>query len=204
MANGETKRLIIDKVLELLALHGPAQISMRKIAEIVGVQQSVIYHYFGGKDELLRQVFLEAQQHLRQALVELPEVEDAHELMRQRIRYHLDNGAYILPMLRYFMAYKEERKGEPGSYIPPQALWHIKQAIERGMAEGVYESDDPESDAKVIVHALNGFVIEYYPHTDDIKEETIARIQSFIERALRKGGEYTSEEDIKTKSITMQ
>jgi AcrR family transcriptional regulator len=188
MATSDTKQVLIDNVLNLLATHGPAQISMRKIAEAAGVQQSVIYHYFGGKDELLSQPFLAAQAQLRQALADLTWTEDTHELLRQRIRYHLDNGKYILPMLRYFMAYKEERKGEPGSYIPPQALYHIRQVIEQGVTEGIYESDDPEADAKVVVHALNGFVIEYYPHANDINEETVARIQSFIERALRKEG----------------
>ena len=49
-----------------------------------------------------------------------------------------------------------------------------------------------DDDAKVITHAINGFLLEYYPYMPERKEkkELIDRIYRFLIRAL-KGGDNT-------------
>lgn len=179
-----TRDKIIEAALKLMTRYDPGVISVRQISLAVGIKPSVLYHYFPDKMELLRQSFLLAQQSMRNALQLLPVVQGTADMLRQRLLFHLDNAHYIVPMLRYFMAYKEELAGEPGSYIPPQAYMHIKQAIDKGIENGDYQSPDSTTDAQVIVHALNGFVLENYPLTKQSKSEILSTIQPFIERAL--------------------
>ena len=184
----DTKNIIISQVLGLMATTDPRAISMRKVADLVGVQQSVIYHHFHSKEELIAQAFQTAYQQLQQAYVELPAESDVHALLSQRIKYQLDNGHAIIPMLRYFMAFKQDKQGQPGGYIPQRAYAHIKEVIDLGVKQGVYASADSDADARVIVHAINGFVMEYYPDTGSHRDELIRMIQNFIERSLTKGG----------------
>jgi len=44
---------ILDAAAELFAAHGLAATTTRQIAERVGIRQASLYHYFGGKDEIL-------------------------------------------------------------------------------------------------------------------------------------------------------
>jgi AcrR family transcriptional regulator len=50
------RREVIDAALELLAEHGYAGASLRKVAAKVGVAQPSLYHYFRTKEELVEQV----------------------------------------------------------------------------------------------------------------------------------------------------
>jgi AcrR family transcriptional regulator len=183
----ETRAIILKQVLHTLLSSGPEQVSMRQIADQASIQQSVLYYHFKSKEDMLKQAFLLAQQQIREALEQLPPLATAPALLRQRIVYHLQHGHLIIPMLRYFMAIKQAAPQEPGGYIPPQAYRHIREAIELGIEQGVYRTDTIDQDAKVIVHALNGFVMEYYPD-QPYSDELIDSIQSFIERGLQKGG----------------
>lgn len=53
MSDKVTAELISDAALELLERDGPGAVSMRRIAEAVGVTPMAIYHHFRNKDALL-------------------------------------------------------------------------------------------------------------------------------------------------------
>lgn len=177
-----THRRLVDLVLQLMIERDPRQISMRQIARAANLQQSVIYHYFASKEELLKEAFLAAQQGVHQALLDLPTESDINKLLRQRIEYHLDNGHLVIPMLRYFMAFRADDSISPGAYR------HIQEVIDCGCRQGVYASSDPGADAKVIAHAINGFLLEHFPIDPNRKSQIVATVQSFAERSLRKEG----------------
>jgi AcrR family transcriptional regulator len=46
---------LIEAATDLFASHGPAQVSVREIAEAAGVNHGLVHHYFGSKDALLRE-----------------------------------------------------------------------------------------------------------------------------------------------------
>jgi AcrR family transcriptional regulator len=54
--SAETERAILDAARSLLAEGGVTALSMRVVAERVGLSATAIYHYFKGKDELVRKV----------------------------------------------------------------------------------------------------------------------------------------------------
>lgn len=49
-----TREAILEKALELFALHGYAGTSMRLLARSVGLRESSIYNHFSSKDQILR------------------------------------------------------------------------------------------------------------------------------------------------------
>ena len=52
----DTKNKILNTATELFALKGFNAVSMREIANAVGIKMSSIYHYYDGKDSLLKDV----------------------------------------------------------------------------------------------------------------------------------------------------
>lgn len=158
---------------------------MRKLADRANVKQPVIYYYFENKEALLTEAFYFAQGQLRDELAALPPETDARRLLRQRLAFSWENAHLVMVMLNYFLGQK--REVEPlFQRVPPAAYRHIQQAIELGITQGVYASEQPGRDAAMIVHAMNGFAMEHFPgrpHQSD--PQLLDDVVSFIERALR-------------------
>lgn len=187
----ETRTRLIKETLRLMAVVGPDEISMRRVAQESNIQQSVIYYYFPDKDSLLAAAFGSAQKQIRAALMGLRQLQDPREMLQQRINYHFTHGHLIVPMLRYFMAVKLSKPGVPGAFIPEAAYRHIQEPIELGNKTGVFSSPDPAADARIITHAINGLILEHYPDklTPKTRRELEQNMYLFIERALTaKGG----------------
>jgi AcrR family transcriptional regulator len=47
---------VLDAALELIASHGVAGASLRRLAKKLGISQPSLYHYFSSKDELLTRI----------------------------------------------------------------------------------------------------------------------------------------------------
>jgi AcrR family transcriptional regulator len=182
-----TSLTIIESAVSLLARSGYAGTSMRDVANAADVKTSVIYHYFPDKAELFRR----ARQHINILLDtkmnSLPAVDDAPAFLRQRLEFQLVHMEYIVALLQYFMAVKADFPAEGGGYVPQRAYRHMREVIERGIAEGVYTSDDIDMDAKILTHLINGFLLEYYPHPLERKDKDmlVEQLANFIERSLK-------------------
>ena len=60
MAKENSKETIIREALKLFAEKGFAAVSMRDLAEAVGISASTIYHYYDSKQALFRDMIREA------------------------------------------------------------------------------------------------------------------------------------------------
>jgi AcrR family transcriptional regulator len=182
-----TRDRLVATAKILLAEVGYDGTTMRLLADRIGVKQPVIYYYFDDKDALMREAFVMVQREIRAALAALPAVSDPHELLRQRVSYQIENAALIMAMLNFFLASKRSGgAGGPGSFIPPQAYRHIQEAIEYGIECGVYSTPDVVRDSRIIVHAINGFAMEYFPKAPKASDPSLLdEIVDFVERALR-------------------
>ncbi|MFH2143921.1 MAG: TetR/AcrR family transcriptional regulator [Bacteroidota bacterium] len=54
----EKRKLILDTALTLFANHGYHSTSISNIAKQAGISKGLMYNYFGGKEELLKTIFL--------------------------------------------------------------------------------------------------------------------------------------------------
>jgi AcrR family transcriptional regulator len=181
-----TREKIITNTVPLLAQHGYAGTSMRNVAEAAQLKSSVIYYYFSDKAALLRAVRQHLNRQLDETMHALPAVTTASELLRQRLLFQIQEREVIVCLLQYFMTVKQDFPLQAGGYVPERAYQHMREIIDMGISQGEYRSQDPAFDAKILTHLINGFLLEYYPHSMTPAEELALsqRLAAFIERSL--------------------
>jgi AcrR family transcriptional regulator len=185
------KEQIIQKAIHLYALEGYEGLSMRTLAEQVGISPSVLYHYFKDKDILLKEIFEATNTNLGIARAKLPVPTTAKDMLRQRIIFQLDHAEEIVFILKHFLSMRRFLPKVKEGFVPDKASLHIEEVLHYGKETGEFYVKDVASDAKVITHAINGFVLEYYPAKLSGKEKSVLveSIHNFLLRALMKGGE---------------
>lgn len=187
--NNHTRELILEKAREIFALQGYEAFSMRHLAVEIPVAPSVLYHYFKDKDELLLDMYLTTNKELGEKREKLPQKETAGEMLRDRIIFQLDNSEEIVAVLKYYIAYRKNFKKKKNGFVPDKSALHIEEVLQYGMKTGEFHVDDLEDESKVIAHAINGFLLEYYPYKlkGKEKEELTDRIYNFLIKALKGG-----------------
>jgi AcrR family transcriptional regulator len=181
-----TKDAIISNSVSLLASKGYAGTSMRDIAAAAGILPSVIYHYFPDKKALFWAVREQINHTLSEDMRRLSG-STAGVLLRQQLRYQFEQRLLITALLQYFMAMRPDFPHGPTGYVPERAYVHNIVVIEQGVTEGAYYSVDPMSDAKMMGHLVNGFLLEYAGQQLSASERNklIDSIATYIERSLR-------------------
>ena len=99
--SAETEALILEAATSLLAEGGVPALSMRVVAERVGLSATAIYHYFDGKDDLLGRVVRGGYQRFGEYLNEAMEKHPAGSLERvfalgdAYVRFAFENQEYF-------------------------------------------------------------------------------------------------------------
>jgi AcrR family transcriptional regulator len=97
----QVEAAILEAARDLLAAGGVDGLSMRQVAEQVGVSATAIYHYFEGKQDLVNRVVLQAFErfgsYLQNAMESHPEgsVARVSALGEAYLRFALENQAYF-------------------------------------------------------------------------------------------------------------
>lgn len=183
-----TKQRIERAAKELFALQEQQGLSMRRISELAGTSLSVTYHYFKNKDALLKRIFISTTKELGERRAKLPRRESAAEMLRDRIGFQIDNSLDIVFVLKYYMHYRNRYKKHPEGYLPATAYLHITEVLEQGVKTGEFQLQQSiDKEAKVIAHAINGYLLEYFPASLSPEERgsLISSIHGFILRAVR-------------------
>jgi AcrR family transcriptional regulator len=159
-SSGETtSRAIRAESLKLFARHGYAAVSMRQIADAVGVQASALYKYFPNKQQLLIALLKEHMEELLAALGDTPtRLEPPAELeafARFHIRHHLTRADAV------FISYMELRALEPEGFKQIESLRkayesRLKAILERGAAKGCFRVEEPHVAAMAILAMVTG------------------------------------------------
>ena len=149
------EQAILDAARDLLASGGQDGLSMRQVADQVGVSATAIYHYFDGKQDLVNRVVLRAFErfgsYLRDAMSLHPEgsVERVGALGEAYLRFALENEAYFRIMFSMQAPDQAvlEQEPEGGGY-------HLlRQAVADAIDAGTIRQLDPTdfADLKVPV-----------------------------------------------------
>lgn len=173
----------------MFALGGYDSFSMRHLADSVGISASVLYHYFEDKDILLKEMFDSVNKSLGLKRAGLPKTKTASNMLKQRIGFQIDNQEEVVAVLKYYLAYRNNFKKFKNGYVPDKSALHIEEVLREGVAKNEFNINNIDDDAKVITHAINGFLLEYYPHTPKGTErkQLINRIFNFLIRGLKGG-----------------
>lgn len=197
----DTRKKVLNTVRTIFAHFGPAGVSMRTLGEKVGVAQSVLYYYFPNKSTLLKAMFDETNTELGKLRAELPPSNDFHTLLKQRIGFQFDHAESVTAILKYYL-YKRKTfpKNKDGGFVPDKAALHIEEILQLAKKQKILAPYAPiGKTAKIVTHAINGFVLEYFPHklTNNERQKLIQDIARFLYPALcvpkrsqtKKGGE---------------
>lgn len=183
----DTKNKIIKTTKKVFARQGYDGVSMSIIAHKSDIAKSVIYHYFSGKDALLKEMFEHTSAELGRKREQIIWNKDAVGRLRQIIMFQFDHAEDVVAVLNYYTVFRSLfKKIESGGFVPMKAYRHIEEILEYGVSSGEFHVQDLRSDAKVITHAINGFVLEYFPHIPkgEEKQQVVGEIADFILRAL--------------------
>ncbi|MBO6549216.1 MAG: TetR family transcriptional regulator [Rhizobiales bacterium] len=162
-SNGKaTAKAIHKHSLELIARHGFAAVSMRMIADAVGVQPGALYQYHPTKQALLLDIM---QKHLEALLkawakekeseTELPAIEALERFARFHIRYNIKRPDEV------FIAYMELRSLEPEEFklieeLRRQYEDELKTIIANGIKENSFKVEDAHVTAMATLAMLTG------------------------------------------------
>jgi AcrR family transcriptional regulator len=185
-----TKDIIINKTAVMFARTGSLDFSIRNLAKQVPITPSVIYHYFENEEDLLLAMYLFLNKELGEKRAILPITKTAAEMLKQRIEFQIENQEEIVAVLKYYFSHRKNFKKNKKGFVPDKSALHIEEVLKFGIETNEFTVDNLEDESKVIAHAINGFLLEYYPYKPKGKEkkELVERIYKFIIRAL-KGGE---------------
>jgi AcrR family transcriptional regulator len=154
-ARGQRRRQeLLDFAAAEFAARGYHPTSVTDIVEGLGVGKGVFYWYFASKEELFRQILVEAQRDLRRA--QRHAIEDEPDPVR-RIEAGIRTTVTWLDVNRHFFtllefARTEERFAPLIRQGEEQAVADALPHVKAGIAAGLIRRDDPI----VITHAILG------------------------------------------------
>ncbi len=164
--------LILEKSTELFAHGGLGEFRIRLLAEKLGISPSVIYHYFTDEHALLKGMFEYANTQLGKSRAALPRSRTSSEMLRQRIVFQIDNAEKIVAVLKYYFAFRSTFQKHERGFMPDKSARHMEEVLQFAKKRGEYSGRNVHDDALVMTHAINGFLLEYYPYKAEGKEKT--------------------------------
>jgi AcrR family transcriptional regulator len=157
----ELRERLVDAGLELLDRHGPAELTVRRIAEAAGTSTMGVYTKFGGRTGVLEAIYRQGFELLRAALGAVPHAEDA-------IRHILDLAlayrrfAIANPALYAFMFEQPVPDFDPNPTLRVEVLdttfGLLVTAVQRATAQGALPDGDPVHTSVLVWCLAHGMV----------------------------------------------
>jgi AcrR family transcriptional regulator len=174
----ETEKAIRKAAIELIAKHGFEAMTLRDLAEHVGLQPGSIYRYIATKDQLLVDIMAE---HMEALLAAWRQVDRRDADPRSRvekfvefhIRYHFERQKEVV------IANLELRSLTPDARRIAVALrktyeHELKQILDAGIAQRLFPAIDSGIATYAIISMLTGVCFWYSPKGRLSPDEIIA------------------------------
>ena len=194
----DTHNEIFEAAKDIFAERGYDGLSMRTLASRVGISLSVIYHHYSDKDVLLKEVFDQTNTTLGKQRAKLKVGENLNQDILSRVQFQFDHMRDVVFVLKYYLYFRETfPKQAKGGFVPDKASLHILEILQSAQERGELRSGlNIEAEAKIITHAINGFLLEYYPAkpTGKEKQQLIRGLHAFILRSLTPATEANTQE----------
>ncbi len=188
MTQQQTIITIRQHATRIFASKGYDGLSMRALAKESDVGLSSIYHFFADKDVLLKACFDLVSSDLGKERLKLKPRKTAEQMLRDRIDFQFTYIQDVVFVLKYYLHYRQEFYSLKTKILPPKAYLHIEEVLHKGIANGEFKLANRSIDtqARIITHSINGFLLEYYPYVPKGAEyrELIDDITAFVMRSL--------------------
>ena len=185
----DTKEKILNNATDIFALSGYQGLSMRTLAKQTGITQSVLYHYFDSKDSLLEELFKFLNTQLGLKRKTLKNLKSASAMLKQRIGFQLDNAREIVAVLKYFIHNRTSFPKFEGGFTPDKTSLHMEEVLKLGKQTSEFKVYNIKEQAKVMTHAVNGYLLEYFPYNlrNEEKKKLVNSIFRFLYNGLKNG-----------------
>ncbi len=200
-----TAEAIRSAAVELIAARGFEAMTLRQLADKVGLQPGSIYRYFPSKAQLLVALLLE---HLQFLLAhwqrERPESADPVELLRAFIDFHI--RSHTLRRREVFVANMELRSLAPDDYRRVVALRKryehlLTQILIAGRASGAFRLPDARVSTFAILAMLTG-VGTWYREAGRLKQRELVAL--YTELVMQSVGRISTRKPRKTAGAALE
>lgn len=144
--------------LKLFAQHGFAAVSMRQIAQEVGVQAGALYNYIPDKQTLLADLMV---RHMKELLAAWKDDDTAPAMVRleQFVRFHIDFN--FIRQDAVFISYMELRNLTEENYAKVEVLRReyedrLNSVLSAGLKERTMEMGDSKVTTFAVISMLTG------------------------------------------------
>ena len=151
---------IVDAARDVIAAGGIEALSMRAVAQRVGVSATALYHYFDGKqalvDRVVRGAFARFAAHMESAMERQPpgSLERVRALGEAYITFALENEAYFRVIFSIQLADPRELDDLPGG-----GGYHLlRRCVVDAMASGAMRQADPDVVSLYVWSLVHGLV----------------------------------------------
>lgn len=152
------RKELLSKCFDLFAQKGYGSITMRQIAQGMGVSTGTLYHYFSSKEALFEQLVEKvSQQDVSAALAELEGTKTLQEAMLALGRYLVKNEDYFIKWTFVwvdFCQYQDSKKMLNQSIV----FKYVNQRYQQAVCEFLGTQD--KILASFILSFINGLILE--------------------------------------------
>ncbi len=151
------RKELLEKCFDLFAQKGYGSITMRQIAEGLGVSTGTLYHYFPSKQSLFEQLAQEiCEQDVSAALAELEGAQTLQEAMEALGRYLVNNEDYFVKWTYIWIDFCQHQ--EANTIQKNSVFKHTNKQYQRAVYNflGV---QDPVL-ASFVLSFINGLILE--------------------------------------------
>jgi AcrR family transcriptional regulator len=153
---------IVDEALRIVTHEGPEGVTIRALAQRLGLSAGSIYSHFKSKDELLQHVAAQGFEMLMKEAIGAVEVPDPREAMLEGGRRYLAFAMHHPALYRLMFEEVDlaRFRAEPTAPVPGRALYDLyRDLYSRAVESGAIRDIDPEMQTLIGWSAVHGFAM---------------------------------------------
>ncbi|WP_306324235.1 MULTISPECIES: TetR/AcrR family transcriptional regulator [unclassified Streptomyces] len=150
------RRAILEATESLLAERPPEQVSMERIAAAAGVGKGTVFHRFGSRAGLMRELMLERAHALHESVTEGPPPLGPGAPPRQRLLAFLDAVVDVVGRNKGLLAALGQAATSPRDAQEDSREQHSVYGFWHGHISALIAEERPDLDAEVLAHVLLG------------------------------------------------
>jgi TetR/AcrR family fatty acid metabolism transcriptional regulator len=151
---------IINAAIHIIAEHSAHDLSMRSVAELIGISEPALYRHFENKDDLLLKLTRYIAQD--QAAIfqkagdpDMPALRQLEDMLESVIKNYANNWSLTATLYATAMFYTNQELVDGLSSIIENSLTSIKRLVEKGRQDGsLHEKIKADQTALVIFGAM--------------------------------------------------
>jgi len=181
-----TKEKILKNTKKIFAKESLEGLSMRRLAADTQIALSVIYYYFPGKDELLKELYILILEELNIKAKESLTAKTTKAKIKQYIQFSFQNAGDLMFCQKYYLSYRGTFKKNNTGSLPVATTEVLESILKDGLKAGDAKTKDPVQDAKLIYYLIQGVLLEYYPGSpnETTRHELVNKIIFLLEKPL--------------------